>query len=188
MSKRTCSVKGCDRPHSARDLCSMHYDAKRDASPERRAAAKVRVARYRATPKGQATNERSVAIYHAKHKARIRTQANSPEAAAKRARWRAVRSEKAEWKASHITDEQFRRARKRGVDAQRVTRAYLAARNGGICGICQRVVSPDVRWPNPLSASMDHIVPLSLGGAHTADNLQLAHLICNVRKGNRATA
>jgi 5-methylcytosine-specific restriction endonuclease McrA len=30
-----------------------------------------------------------------------------------------------------------------------------------------------------MSASLDHIVPVSLGGAHVPGNVQLAHLICN---------
>lgn len=37
----------------------------------------------------------------------------------------------------------------------------------------------------PKRAAVDHIVPLSLGGAHSLENVQLAHLFCNMRKGNR---
>jgi 5-methylcytosine-specific restriction endonuclease McrA len=33
--------------------------------------------------------------------------------------------------------------------------------------------------------TVDHIIPLSKGGAHAVANLQLAHLACNIRKGNR---
>lgn len=33
--------------------------------------------------------------------------------------------------------------------------------------------------------SIDHIRPLSKGGTHTWDNVQLAHLKCNIKKGNR---
>jgi HNH endonuclease len=40
-------------------------------------------------------------------------------------------------------------------------------------------------FPDPLSASIDHIVPESLGGADTAPNKRAAHLICNTRRGNR---
>lgn len=39
-----------------------------------------------------------------------------------------------------------------------------------------------------MSASLDHVVPLSLGGAHTPENTQASHLICNGRKGNRSAA
>lgn len=33
--------------------------------------------------------------------------------------------------------------------------------------------------------SIDHIVPISLGGMHSWGNVQLAHMICNSRKGNK---
>jgi 5-methylcytosine-specific restriction endonuclease McrA len=32
---------------------------------------------------------------------------------------------------------------------------------------------------------MDHAFPLGKGGTHTWDNIQLSHLICNLRKGDR---
>lgn len=36
---------------------------------------------------------------------------------------------------------------------------------------------------NPLSASVDHIVPLAAGGTDDRSNLQIAHLFCNLYKG-----
>ena len=41
------------------------------------------------------------------------------------------------------------------------------------------------KWPDPEAASVDHIVPLSLGGDDTKANIQLAHFGCNCRKRNR---
>jgi 5-methylcytosine-specific restriction endonuclease McrA len=38
--------------------------------------------------------------------------------------------------------------------------------------------------PDPMSPSLDHILPLSKGGTHEPRNVQLAHLGCNVRKYN----
>lgn len=58
-------------------------------------------------------------------------------------------------------------------------------RDGWVCGLCDEPVSPDVLYPDPMSASLDHVVPLSLGGAHSLENVQLAHWSCNVRKGAR---
>ena len=58
-------------------------------------------------------------------------------------------------------------------------------RDGWICQLCADPVDPYERrrrW----RASLDHIVPLSKGGSHTYDNVQLAHAGCNSRKGNRA--
>lgn len=52
----------------------------------------------------------------------------------------------------------------------------LYHRDQGICGICGEEVLPS-------DASMDHTVSIALGGKHIWDNVQLAHLTCNKRKG-----
>lgn len=59
----------------------------------------------------------------------------------------------------------------------------LHRRDQGVCGICGTRVDATVKWPDPSSASVDHIVPLSLGGRHDGANMQLAHLGCNLAKG-----
>lgn len=51
-------------------------------------------------------------------------------------------------------------------------------RDGWVCGLCDMPVNPAV-------ASLDHIIPISKGGSHTRDNVQLAHLDCNKAKGDR---
>ena len=57
------------------------------------------------------------------------------------------------------------------IDLQRIM-----ARDRMICGIChKRVAKKDF--------SLDHIIPLSLGGPHTEDNLQVAHFRCNSSRG-----
>lgn len=61
----------------------------------------------------------------------------------------------------------------------------LFRKDGGICQICHDPVSMDVRWPDPRSASIDHIIPLSKGGDHTWRNVQLAHLGCNCSKNDK---
>jgi len=58
-------------------------------------------------------------------------------------------------------------------------------RDNWTCQICDEKVDPELQYPDPLSASLDHIVPLSKSGDHSQDNSQLAHLVCNFRKGNR---
>lgn len=42
-----------------------------------------------------------------------------------------------------------------------------------------------LKWPNPMSKSVDHTVPISRGGTHEQTNLTWAHLVCNMRKGAR---
>jgi len=54
------------------------------------------------------------------------------------------------------------------------------------CAICGKPVDMSLKWPHPLSKSIDHIVPVSLGGHPSdRDNLQLAHLACNRAKSNK---
>lgn len=56
-----------------------------------------------------------------------------------------------------------------------------------ICSICGRPVDKTLKYPDPNSATVDHIIPVSRGG-HPSDlsNLQLAHLKCNILKSNNA--
>lgn len=75
------------------------------------------------------------------------------------------------------------RALRYGVPIEPVNRARVFARDGWVCQICQRPVNKGLSWPHTESASLDHIVPLSRGGAHSEANARLAHLGCNVGKG-----
>lgn len=75
-----------------------------------------------------------------------------------------------------------RRARIRGTKADRFTDLSIFERDGWICGICNDTVDPTLRFPHHYSASLDHVIPLSKGGSHTAENCQLAHWVCNSRK------
>lgn len=56
----------------------------------------------------------------------------------------------------------------------------LYLRDKGICGICNLAVKE-----GSTEQSIDHIIPLSRGGTHTWDNVQLAHINCNKSKGNK---
>ncbi len=53
------------------------------------------------------------------------------------------------------------------------------------CRICGIPVDRALEWPASLSASLDHVLPLSKGGRHTRDNVQLAHLRCNLKKNDK---
>lgn len=50
-----------------------------------------------------------------------------------------------------------------------------------ICQICHRKIDMRLSWPNPFSASIDHIIPISKGGTHENKNVQSAHLKCNMQ-------
>lgn len=84
-----------------------------------------------------------------------------------------------------------RQALKRGAKArtaERFTKREIYDRDGWICGICEQPVDPTLKYPHPHSASLDHVVPLSLDGEHTRDNVRCSHLTCNVARGNRIAA
>jgi 5-methylcytosine-specific restriction endonuclease McrA len=62
----------------------------------------------------------------------------------------------------------------------------LANRDGTDCGICGEPVDMSLRRKDSnMCASVDHIIPRSLGGTHDPDNLQLSHLYCNQVKSDR---
>ena len=60
----------------------------------------------------------------------------------------------------------------------------IAERDGWLCQLCGDPVERDAAVPEPLAPTVDHIIPLSCGGAHDEMNVQLAHFICNSRKAD----
>lgn len=82
-------------------------------------------------------------------------------------------------KKSKISFRQRHRAKQLGVecdDTITLVKVFRLAR--GTCACCRK-------WVQPRYASIDHTYPLGKGGTHTWDNVQLTHLICNLRKGDR---
>lgn len=75
------------------------------------------------------------------------------------------------------------RARRAGVAYSYVSRAKVCARDRWMCGLCGCKVDRMLAYPDDMCASLDHIVPMSRGGPHEYDNVQLAHLRCNINKG-----
>jgi HNH endonuclease len=85
-------------------------------------------------------------------------------------------------KAQGREDAQKRRARIAAVPIEEFTHEEIFDRDGWVCQLCQAAVDPVLEWPDRMSASLDHVIPLCRGGSHTRDNVQLAHLVCNIRK------
>ena len=78
-----------------------------------------------------------------------------------------------------------RRMRLQDATIERFDPESIYDRDGWVCQLCGLPVDRTLVWPDPASKSLDHIVPLVAGGAHSRLNTQLAHWICNVRKGAR---
>lgn len=129
-------------------------------------------------------------LYYARHRDErlaynVRWRAENPEKqqlATKR--WRDKhREEVREYDRTHPGDPILLRAiklrhkaRKRAATLGPVNLEAIFKRDKGVCQLCGRRVKPN-------ELSFDHIIPLALGGSHTEDNLQVAHRVCNSRKG-----
>ena len=75
-------------------------------------------------------------------------------------------------------------ALKHTTQAEPINEKIVYLRDGWKCQICKKRVDKEFKWPDPMFASLDHIIPLSKGGTHTYNNVQLVHLKCNLRKYN----
>ncbi len=68
-----------------------------------------------------------------------------------------------------------------GNDVANFTRSevvqILRAAQGRACSICQKHLTR-------FDATIDHVVPRSLGGSHSFRNWLLAHKVCNEAKGS----
>lgn len=71
-----------------------------------------------------------------------------------------------------------RRARQVDQFDEHVDGVVVFERDRGVCGICGEVIDPSY-------FDLDHVIPLAKGGRHSYANIQLAHPLCNIRKGVR---
>lgn len=79
-----------------------------------------------------------------------------------------------------------RRARLHGSKMTPIDISAIYQRDNWVCQICGKRVNPNNKYPHPLSPSLDHIIPLSIGGTHEPRNVQLAHFRCNSLKSDNA--
>ena len=91
---------------------------------------------------------------------------------------------------------QLRRLRKKGDGSYDSGIDYVTLFNAanGVCAICQGKCDEPSVWSGwdgltwmPNAPTVDHIVALANGGAHTWENVQLACSLCNSQKGDRPT-
>jgi 5-methylcytosine-specific restriction endonuclease McrA len=84
---------------------------------------------------------------------------------------------------------------RRAREGMRIHWTRVAKRDGMACHLCGDDCDPDdytrdgttflagITYP-----SVDHVIPLSLGGPHDLDNVRLAHMLCNSLRGTVAVA
>lgn len=61
----------------------------------------------------------------------------------------------------------------------------LGNRDNWICHLCGQPVKREGKRNKVWSATRDHVLPKSLGGKDSADNLKLAHRKCNTLRANQ---
>jgi hypothetical protein len=171
-SQSDCAFDECDRPSRAGGYCDLHYRRKR-----RHGDPSVRLT----TPPGPCMVDgcegkgfgRGLCQRHYHHW-RVSTDAGL---------------------AAHNANIELRRARLAGVEYERgLSWVTLMDRDAGVCHICLQTCDPTDfrvitdkngrprRIPGSAHPSLDHVVPLSKGGAHTDSNVALACLGCNRKK------
>lgn len=80
----------------------------------------------------------------------------------------------------------YARAKIHGAPAEiGVTLKKLIERNGLTCALCGLPCFYYGSPQAPLYPTMDHIIPISKGGGHTWENVQVAHRVCNLNKSNK---
>lgn len=80
---------------------------------------------------------------------------------------------------------QNRRARLANVPSETYTRTSIVELYGALCHICTESIDMNKLFPDRLSFSFDHVVPLSKGGSNLVSNIRPAHLTCNRRKADK---
>ena len=78
-----------------------------------------------------------------------------------------------------------RRALKRDAYVADVYRLKVYEADGYRCHLCGRMTDKTKQAPHPKAPTIDHIIPLAVGGTHEPLNCRTAHFECNSRKSHR---
>ena len=67
---------------------------------------------------------------------------------------------------------------------QKVRKRAIASKDP-VCALCGVAIDMEAPAKSPMSCEVDHIVPVSRGGApYDIENVQLTHMKCNRQKSN----
>lgn len=85
------------------------------------------------------------------------------------------------------SNQAIRRARRKGLPAEKFSRFEVFERDRWMCHICRAPVVHDLSAYGPLSPTVDHLIPLSHPATpgHVKTNVALAHRRCNISKNGR---
>lgn len=176
MTPSLCSIDECNRPHHAKGFCHRHYTADwRDRNPEKAAET---AANYRSRPESRARAAEVSAAWR---------EANPERAKAAVKAWRVAHPDRErEGKRTYREANRDairalnnrRKARQRDVAINDLTPSQwvqIIAAHDGRCAYCGTL---------PDRITMDHVIPISKGGNHTASNIVPACGPCNSAKGD----
>lgn len=90
-------------------------------------------------------------------------------------------------KASRAKSVYKRRTLKLKAEYEDFNKQETLQRDGYICQHCRRKTRPDYKRHHALYPNLDHIIPLTKGGAHTKVNTQCLCHQCNIVKKNTGT-
>lgn len=174
--KRKCTVEGCTRKHYAKGLCSKHYQKmkKGKRKEKEKRSCSVEGCKGKHSARGLCK----------KHYDSFMRNDESRKEKVNGYRNKFRNTEKGKEQRRRLKEK--RRARQRNVPViGDFTNKEIFVRDSYVCSICGLLIDPSLKFPNRLSASLEHSVPISKGGPHSEENVTCSHLTCNVKRGNR---
>lgn len=172
---KTCATCGEDKPLSNYSRSTLARDFHRGQC--KRCA-------YAFTKAWREGNHESVAAYKKTYNAENRVEIRAWQRANRAERY----ASDPEFRAKVIASNLRRRRLLAEARQEHYIREDIFERDNWTCQLCYEPIDPDLRYPDREAASVDHIVPVSLGGDDTTDNVQASHLACNAGKHNRVDA
>lgn len=209
---KTCTVEGCSKPNRARGLCVTHYNQQHQ--PDRHRKVTLACAKCGAPCEKEPTRSRRYKELFCSLACRNYYVPRRILAARKLAR--AARGTHGQlWvggdchccgmafvgagaSARYCSSECWRiqrnrrsdargRARRAGIKHVPYSNVDIFRRDRWTCHLCLKRVRRDVHYLHPLSPTIDHLIPVSVGGDDAPYNVKCAHRSCNTKRGVKGT-